>query len=64
MQEVTVESLEKLEMKEGLVRLSANAGPLSIVCSQEVWEDLPANAPTFAEPTLRVPLQGDNLCRS
>jgi hypothetical protein len=50
MHEVRVESLEQLEAKEGRMRLSANAGSLSIVFSQEVWEDLLANTPTYAEP--------------
>jgi hypothetical protein len=40
MQEVRVESLERLETLEGRTRLSANAGSLSIVFSQEVWEVL------------------------
>jgi len=50
MQEVRVESLEKLEAQGGQVRLSANAGSLRILFSQEVWEDLLANAPAFEEP--------------
>jgi len=51
MHEVRVESLEKLESREGRMLLSANAGSLSIVFSQEVWENLLANAPSSAEPT-------------
>jgi hypothetical protein len=51
MQEVRVESLEKLEAQGGQMRLSANAGSLRILFSQEVWEDLLANAPAFEEPT-------------
>lgn len=51
MQEVRVESLEKLESQGGQMRLSANAGSLSIVFPQWIWEDLLANAPTFDEPT-------------
>ena len=48
---VRVESLEKLETQGSQMRLSANAGSLSIVFPQEVWENLLANAPTFEEPT-------------
>ena len=51
MQEVRVESLERLETLEGRMRISANAGSLSIVFPREVWENLLANAPTSAEPT-------------
>ena len=51
MHEVRVESLEKLEAHGGQMRLSANAGSLRILFSQEVWEDLLANAPAFEEPT-------------
>ena len=51
MHEVRVESLEKLESREGRMLLSANAGSLSIVFPREVWEDLLANAPTVEEPT-------------
>jgi hypothetical protein len=51
MQEVRVESLEKLEAQGGQMRLSANAGALRILFSQEVWEDLISNAPAFEEPT-------------
>jgi hypothetical protein len=50
MHEVRVESLEKLEAQGGQMRLSANAGSLSILFSQEVWEDLISNAPLFEEP--------------
>jgi hypothetical protein len=50
MQEVRVESLEKLEALGGRMRLSANAGTLSIVFSKEVWDHLLANAPTLEEP--------------
>jgi len=50
MHEVRVESLEKLESRGGRMLLSANAGSLSIVFPQEVWENLLANAPTFEEP--------------
>ena len=51
MHEVRVESLEKPESREGRMLLSANAGSLSIVFSQEVRENLLANAPSSAEPT-------------
>ena len=51
MQEVRVESLEKLETQGGQMRLSANAGSLRITFSQEVWEHLISNAPGFEEPT-------------
>jgi hypothetical protein len=51
MHEVRVESLDKLESRDGWMLLSANAGALSIVFSHEVWENLLASAPTSAEPT-------------
>jgi hypothetical protein len=51
MQEVRVESLERLETLEGRMRISANAGALHIVFPREVWENLLANAPTSAEST-------------
>jgi hypothetical protein len=50
MQEVRVESLEKLEMLEGQMRLSTNSGTLSIVFSKEVWDHILANAPASEEP--------------
>ena len=50
MQEVRVESLEKLEALGGEVRLSANAGTLRIVFSKVVWDHLLANVPTLEEP--------------
>jgi hypothetical protein len=50
MQEVRVESLERLEaLREG-VRLSANSGELSIVFPKEIWEHFIASAPVFGEP--------------
>jgi hypothetical protein len=54
MQEVRVESLEGLERRGGCVRLSANAGALSIVFPEEVWEQataesLPGQGPTPEE---------------
>ena len=51
MQEVTVESLERLERHGNRVRLSANAGSLSIVFSREVWERATSEAAFPAEPT-------------
>ena len=58
MQEVRVESLEKLEAREGRMRLSANAGSLRIVFPQEVWEDLLCQRPdlrrTIARRTRRA----------
>jgi hypothetical protein len=51
MHEVRVESLDKLEAQGGQMRLSANAGSLRILFSQEVWEYLISNAPAFEEPT-------------
>jgi hypothetical protein len=50
MQEVRVESLEKLEVLEGQMRLSANSGSLSIVFPKEVWDHILANAPASEEP--------------
>jgi hypothetical protein len=51
MQEVRVDSLDKLEAHGGCMRLSANSGALLIDFTQEVWDNLLANAPTFNEPT-------------
>jgi hypothetical protein len=50
MQEVRVESLEKLEVVGDEMRLSANSGALSIVFSKEVWDHLLTSAPTSEEP--------------
>jgi hypothetical protein len=50
MQEVRVESFEKLERLGERVRLSANSGALSIVFPKEVWERILANAPVSDEP--------------
>jgi hypothetical protein len=50
MQEVRVESLEKLEELGGQMRLSANSGRLSIVFPKEVWDHILANAPISEEP--------------
>ena len=50
MQEVRVESLEGLEARGGQVRLSVNAGSLSIVFPGEVWDRIIANAPASTEP--------------
>ena len=54
MQEVRVESLEGLERRGGRVRLSANAGSLSIVFPEKLWErataeSLPGQGPTPEE---------------
>ncbi len=51
MQEVRVESLEGLERRGGRVRLSANAGSLSIVFPEEVWERATGEAVPAQEPT-------------
>ncbi len=45
MQEVRVESLEKLEALGAQMRLSANAGSLSIVFPKAIWERMISNAP-------------------
>jgi hypothetical protein len=50
MQEVRVESLEKLEVLGGQMRLSANSGRLSIVFPKEVWDHILANAPISEKP--------------
>lgn len=51
MQEVRVESLEGLERQDGRVRLSANAGSLSIVFPEKVWERATSEAVPGPEPT-------------
>ncbi len=51
MQEVRVESLEGLERRGGRVRLSANAGSLSIVFPEDVWERATSDAGYGQEPT-------------
>jgi hypothetical protein len=50
MQEVRVESLERLEMSGDGMRLSANSGSLSIVFPKEVWDHILASAPASEEP--------------
>jgi hypothetical protein len=50
MQEVRVESLEKLEMLGDEMRLSANSGRLSIVFPKEVWEHILRSTPASEEP--------------
>ena len=50
MQEVRVESLEKLEALGEEMRLSANSGTLSIVFPKGIWEHILANAPVSREP--------------
>jgi hypothetical protein len=52
MQEVRVESLERLEEIGGQMRLSANSGTLRIVFPKPVWDQLLANAPVAEEPSL------------
>lgn len=51
MQVVRVESLEGLERREGRVRLSANAGSLSIIFPEEVWERATADPASPTGPT-------------
>lgn len=51
MQEVRVESLEGLERRGGQVLLSANAGSLSVVFSEEAWLKATADAVTGTGPT-------------
>ena len=46
-----MESLEGLERREGRVRLSANAGSLSITFPEEAWERATADAASPAGPT-------------
>src|SRR3712207_6136988 len=50
MQEVRVESLEKLEMLGGELRLSANSGGVSIVFPREIWKRILADAPAHEAP--------------
>ena len=50
MQEVRVESIEKLEMLGGELRLSANAGDVSIVIPKEIWKRILADAPAQEAP--------------
>ena len=45
-----MESLEGLEAFGGEMRLSANAGSLSIVFTKEIWDHLLANVPASREP--------------
>ena len=49
MQEVRVESLEKLEVLGDETRLSANSGALHVVFTKEVWDHL-TNVPASEEP--------------
>ena len=51
MQEVRVESLEGLQRRGGRVLLSANAGALSIVFPEEVWNRATADTVSSQEPT-------------
>ena len=50
MQEVRVESLERLEMQGKELRLSANSGALSIVFPKEVWDHLLTSVSPSEEP--------------
>ena len=50
MQEVRVESLEKLELSGDGMRISANSGSLDIIFPREIWNHLLASAPTSEEP--------------
>ena len=50
MQEVRVESLEKMELSRDGMRLSANSGALSIVFPKEVWDRILTRAPASEEP--------------
>jgi hypothetical protein len=50
MQEVRVESLEGLEMRGRELRLSANAGRLSIVFPREIWDHVLMSAEASEEP--------------
>ena len=54
MQELRVESLEKLEVSGEQTRLWANSGGLSIVFPREIWERILADA-----PAPEVPEQGE-----
>jgi hypothetical protein len=53
MQEVRVESLEKLEMQGDELRLSANSGEVSIVFPKEIWERILAEGPAQDAPSSR-----------
>lgn len=61
MQEVMVESLEGLERHGGRVHLSANAGSLSIVFPEEVWERATSDAAFPAEPTVEELAELDEI---
>jgi hypothetical protein len=50
MQEVRVESLDGLEVRGSELRLSANAGSLSIVFPREVWDHVLMSAEASEEP--------------
>ena len=63
MQEVRVESLEKLEMLGGELRLSANSGDVSIVFPREIWERILADAPAHEAPDPRELEELDALKR-
>jgi hypothetical protein len=61
MREVRVESLEKLEMREGQLRLSANSGRLSIVFPKEVWDHILTSVPASEEPDATEIAELENL---
>jgi hypothetical protein len=51
MREVRVESLEKLEVTEGEVRILANSGDLALVFPRTLWESAITGASSPSEPT-------------
>ena len=61
MQEVRVESLEGLERRGGRVRLSANAGSLSIVFPEELWMRAAADGLPDQEPTPEELMELDEI---
>ena len=58
-----VESLEKLEMLGGELRLSANSGDVSIVFPKEIWNRILADAPAHEAPDPRELEELDALKR-
>jgi hypothetical protein len=50
MREVTVTSLEKLEVKNGEVRVLANSGDLALVFPRELWESMLTETSAPSEP--------------
>ncbi len=51
MREVRIESLEKLEVTEGEVRILANSGDLALVFPHALWESAITEASSPSEPT-------------